>query len=185
MAKPKKLEFTDNADANKLLASHPLALLIGMLLDQQYPMEAAFASPLRLQERLGGSLDATAIAGMDPDALDAAFRERPALHRYPGNMAKRTQALCETIVEDYGGDAAAIWTGAADGADLYERLVALPGFGERKARIFVAVLGRRMEVQPSGWEEQAADWPSVADVATFADVESVRAAKQAMKKKSG
>jgi uncharacterized HhH-GPD family protein len=185
MVKPSALHFTEDADANRLLAADPLALLIGMLLDQQFPMERAFLSPHLLEERLGGSLDPEAIAGMDEEALVEVFRGPPALHRYPGSMAKRTAALCAHLLAEYDGDAAQVWEGAADGDDLYHRLRALPGFGESKARIFVGVLGKRLGAGPPGWEGVAADWPSIADVASFEDVADLRERKRAMKEAKG
>ena len=127
------LHFTGNDEANRLLASDPLALLIGFALDQQVTVPTAFAGPLKLQQRLGG-LDATAIAGMDPEQLDAAFRERPAVHRFPGNMAKRVQELCSVISEEHGGDASRVWRDAADTDDLKRRIESLPGFGEMKVK---------------------------------------------------
>jgi uncharacterized HhH-GPD family protein len=178
---PDSLPFTDDERANRLLASNPLALLIGMMLDQQFPMERAFLSPFLLQERLGGTLDAASIAGMDPDALDDVFRGPPALHRFPSSMATRCRDLCAAVVADHGGDAAAIWREAADGADLLARLEQLPGFGEAKSRIFVAVVGRRLGEGPNGWEDEAADWPSIADVDSFEKVAELREQKKARK----
>jgi uncharacterized HhH-GPD family protein len=179
---PTALHFTPDAAANRLLASEPLAVAIGMLLDQQVPMEWAFNAPALLKERLGGTpLDATAIAAMDAGALEAIFRARPALHRYPGSMAKRTQALCAHLVEHYGGRADAVWKGVPTGDELLARVVALPGFGQAKARIFVGLLGKRLGVRPTGWEVVAADWPSIADVDTFERVLEIREKKKAMK----
>ena len=179
---PTVLPFTPDADANRLLAAEPLAVVIGMLLDQQVPMEWAFTAPALLKQRLGGGpLDAAAIAQMDPAALEAIFRDKPALHRYPGSMARRTQALCAFLVEHHDGRADAVWTGATTGDDLYARVVALPGFGPAKARIFVGLLGKRLGVRPPGWEAVAADWPSIADVDTFERVGEIREKKRAMK----
>lgn len=179
---PTALHFTPDAGANRLLASEPLAVMIGMLLDQQVPMEWAFTAPALLKERLGGGpLDATAIAAMDAAALEAIFRARPALHRYPGSMAKRTQALCAHLVEHYGGRADAVWNDAQTGDDLFARVLALPGFGKAKARIFVGLLGKRLGVHPTGWEAVAADWPSIADVDSFERVLEIREQKRAMK----
>jgi uncharacterized HhH-GPD family protein len=175
------LHFTPNADANRLLAAEPLAVLLGMLLDQQVPMEWAFGAPALLKERLGGTLDASAIAAMDPADLEAQFRAKPALHRYPGSMAKRAHALCTFLVEQYGGRADAVWTGVRSGEELLARVRALPGFGADKARIFVGLLGKRLAVQPPGWEEAAADWPSIADVDTYERVLEIREKKRAMK----
>ncbi len=179
---PDALSFTPDDAANRLLASEPLAAMIGMLLDQQVPMEWAFTAPSLLKERLGGGpLDATAIAAMDPAALEAVFRDKPALHRYPASMAKRTQALCGHLVEHYGGRADGVWKGAETGLDLFARVLALPGFGKPKARIFVGLLGKRLDVRPEGWEQVAADWPSIADVDTFERVLEIREQKRAMK----
>jgi uncharacterized HhH-GPD family protein len=182
MAKPSALHFTPDPDANRRLASEPLALLVGMLLDQQVTMETAFRAPHLLAERLGGALDATAIAEMDPGALDAAFRAKPALHRFPGSMAKRTQALCRHLVEHHGGRADDLWLGARSGAELLARLEALPGFGTAKARVFVGVLGKRLGVRPAGWDDVAADWASIADVDTFERVQEIREKKRAAKR---
>ena len=166
---PAALPFTDDEEANRLLASDPLALLIGMLLDQQVPMEKAFHSPLDLKVRMGGRLDAAQIATADPEELAALFAERPALHRFPGSMAGRTQELCRRLVELYGGDAQRVWATASTGEELFANLKALPGFGEQKARIFVALLAKRMGVTPPGWEDVAgpygrSGWFSVADI---------------------
>ncbi len=176
-----QINFTESEEANQLLASDPLALLIGMLLDQQFPMERAFYGPQLLKERLGSDLDAASIAAHDPDDLAGIFRGPPAIHRYWGSMAKRTQALCHAIVEEYEGDAARIWETADTGAELFKRLKALPGFGDGKSRVFVGVLGKRLGVTPEGWESKAADWASIADVATFDDVAILREKKRAMK----
>jgi uncharacterized HhH-GPD family protein len=180
-AKPAALHFTPDPQANRLLAEDPLAALIGMLLDQQVTMEAAFLAPWRLGERLGGSLDVERIAAMDPADLEAVFKAKPALHRFPGSMAKRTHELCAHIVEHYDGRADMVWTSAPNGDELFARLRALPGFGEAKARIFVGVLGKRLGVQPAGWEQVAADWASIADVDRFERIGEIRAAKQAAK----
>jgi uncharacterized HhH-GPD family protein len=182
------LPVTGDPAADRLLVTDPLALLIGMLLDQQVPMEWAFRGPHTLAERLGGRLDAAAIAAMDPDELDAVFRAKPALHRYPGSMASRTQALCRFLVERYDGDAARVWKGVRDPAELLRRLRELPGYGEEKAKILLAVLGKRLGRAPKGWEEVAApfgdDTPrSVADVDSPEALARVRAFKQAMKAK--
>lgn len=183
MEPPDQLHFTEDEEANRLLARDGLALLIGMLLDQQFPMERAFYGPQLLKKRMGEDLDAARIAGWDPDALEAIFRGPPALHRYPSSMAKRTRELCQVIVDRYGGRAEQIWETTQDGEELLSRLKALPGFGEAKSRIFVGVLGKRMGVRPEGWEPIAADWPSIADVAGFDDVAILREQKKAMKTK--
>lgn len=182
------LTLTGDADADALLSDDPLALLIGMLLDQQVTMESAFAAPARLAERLGvDRLDAGAIAGMDPDRLEAVFREKPALHRYPGSMAKRVHGLCQWIVEHAGGDAARIWEDADTGDGLLATLKGLPGFGDQKARIFTALLGKQCGVTPAGWREAAGEYGepgyrSIADVTSPETLEQVRAFKQARKR---
>jgi uncharacterized HhH-GPD family protein len=178
---PAALYFTPDADANRLLAEEPLAVLIGMLLDQQVPMEWAFTAPSLLKERLGGELDATKIARMDAAALEAVFRDKPALHRYPGSMAKRTQAVCSYLVENCDGRAEALWEGVETGDELFARVKALPGFGDAKARIFVGLLGKRLDVRPRGWETAAADWPSIADVDSYERIGEIREKKRAMK----
>src|SRR4051812_14713730 len=173
--------------ADALLVSNPLALLIGMVLDQQIPLEKAFTSPLVLQERLSRPLDAADIAALDPELLGSMFATPPALHRFPGSMAGRVQALCQAIVDEYGGDPAAIWASAPDGTALLKRVKALPGFGEAKARIFVALLGKQLGVAPSGWREAAGPYGvegsllSVADIRDKATLESVRAYKKQAK----
>lgn len=181
MKSPEALHFTESDEANRLLASDGLALLIGMLLDQQFPMERAFHGPQLLKERMGEDLEASRIAGWDPPEMEAIFRGPPAIHRYPASMAKRTQDLCKAIVDDYEGRAESLWEGASNAEELFDRLKSLPGFGEGKSRIFVGLLGKRMGVKPEGWEEVAADWPSIADVATFEDVATLREKKRAMK----
>lgn len=180
---PASLPWTVDEDANRLLADEPLALIIGMLLDQQFPMERAFLSPHLLKQRLGGTLDPVAISEMDEEALEEVFRGPPALHRYPASMAKRTRDLCTAIVAGYSGDTAQIWTGAAGGAELLKRLKALPGFGDAKAKVFVGIIGKRLGAGPDGWEEKAADWPSIADIDSFDDVAVLREQKRAMKAK--
>jgi uncharacterized HhH-GPD family protein len=156
-------------------------LIVGMLLDQQVTMEWAFGAPLLLQQRLGGALDARSIAAMEPSALESVFREKPALHRYPGSMAKRAHALCAYLVEHYDGAADNVWNGVPSGTELLDRVLALPGFGKDKARIFVGLLGKRLGVRPPGWEDAAADWPSIADVDTHERVLEIRERKRAMK----
>jgi uncharacterized HhH-GPD family protein len=178
---PASLPFTEDPEANRLLAADPLALLIGMLLDQQFPMERAFLSPFLLRQRLGGRLDPAHIAAMPEDQLQAAFAGPPALHRYPASMARRCAQLCRHLVAEYGGRAADLWETAGDGDDLYRRLRALPGFGDSKARIFVAVVGRRLGAGPPGWERRAADWPCIADIDDFPQVAVLREQKRAMK----
>jgi uncharacterized HhH-GPD family protein len=180
------IPVTGQEEADRLLADNPLALLIGMLLDQQVPMEWAFRGPLTLKERLGGTLDAETIAALGEDKIEAIFRDKPAMHRYPGSMGKRTHALCAYIVEHYGGDAAAIWRGAPSGQEIYRRLRELPGYGDEKAKIFLAILGKRLGVAPQGWEEAAAPFSdatprSVADVDSPESLDRVREFKRARK----
>jgi uncharacterized HhH-GPD family protein len=185
---PATLPITGDPDADRLLAEDPFALVLGMLLDQQVPMEWAFLSPYRLRERLGGSLDAGAIAAMDPAELEAAFKGPPALHRFPGSMAKRAQDLSRHLVEHHGGDAARIWADAYDAADLYARIRALPGYGDEKAKIFLALLAKRFDRAPAGWEEYAGPFAdatprSVADIDSPDALQRVREFKKAQKAK--
>jgi uncharacterized HhH-GPD family protein len=175
--------WTEDPAANLLLETDPLALLIGLVLDQQVKMEKAFGGPYELKKRLG-HLDVRKIASMDPDKLNAVFRERPALHRFPGSMATRVQALCQVIVKDYGADAGSVWTEARDGDDLAARIKKLPGFGEMKVKILVAILAKRFGVTPKGWERHAADWHTVADVDSVETMAQAREVKREMKAKS-
>jgi uncharacterized HhH-GPD family protein len=180
------LTLTGDADADALLSDNAFALLVGMLLDQQIAMEVAFVGPHRLAERLGGELTPAAVAAVEPDELEACFREKPAIHRYPGSMAKRVHALATYLVEHHDGDAAAVWDGAAIGRELYERLAALPGYGDQKARIFVALLGKQCGVTPEGWREAAGEYGedgyrSIADVTDAETLAEVREFKQARK----
>lgn len=181
------LYLTGNADADALLDRDPLALLLGMLLDQQMTMEAAFAGPLKLVDRLG-ELDAAAIAAMDPEEFARICATPPAVHRFPGSMAKRIQAVCAVIASDYGGDASRLWTdGDPDGAEVLRRLKMLPGFGEQKARIFLALLGKQRGLTAPGWREAAGGYGaegsfrSVADVVDGASLAKVREFKKAAK----
>lgn len=181
------MHLATTVEANDLLERDPLALLIGMLLDQQIPMEKAFSSPEVLRERLGVELDAQVIATSDPDGFAAMFAQPPALHRFPASMARRVQALCAELVARYDGDAAAVWTHASSGADLVARLAALPGFGPQKARIFTALLGKQLGVRPAGWRAAAGDYGadqsfrSVADVVDDASLARVREFKKQQK----
>jgi len=158
-----RLYFTGDEEADRLLVSSPMALLIGFALDQQVTVQKAFSGPLELQRRIG-TLDAGTIAGMSEDELAAVFSERPSLHRFPKNMAGRVHALARFIAEEYGGDAAKIWREAKDGPDLEKRIAALPGFGEMKVKSLIAVLGKQLGVAPKGWESVAPDWPTLGDV---------------------
>jgi uncharacterized HhH-GPD family protein len=185
------LHLSGDKDADALISKDPLALLIGMVLDQQIPLEKAFSSPAVLAARLGVTrLSAAAIAAMDPDELGEIFKERPALHRFPGSMAGRVQEACRIVVEEYGGKADTIWKKAADGPDLVKRLRAIPGFGEQKAKIFGALVGKQLGVQPDGWRAatapfgQEGSFLSVADITGTEALAKVRAHKQAMKAKA-
>jgi uncharacterized HhH-GPD family protein len=160
---PDRLHFTGNDEADALIAEEPLALLIGFVLDQQVPVQKAFSGPLELKRRLG-SLEAAQIARADPGELDRIFREKPALHRYPGTMAERTQDLASAILSDYEGDAARIWTEAESGADLQERLLALPGIGPMKVRSLIAILVKRFGIRPPGWQEVMPEHHTLGDV---------------------
>jgi uncharacterized HhH-GPD family protein len=177
---PTRLHFTGNDEADALLAEEPIALLIGFVLDQQVPVQKAFSGPLELKRRIG-TLDASAIAGMDPGELDGAFRERPALHRFPGTMAMRTQELCAAVATDYDGDAARIWTEASDGRDLEQRLLDLPGIGPMKARSLIAILGKRFGIKPPGWEDVAPSHPTLGDVDSVEALLDYQAKKRAHK----
>ena len=177
---PARLHFTGNDEADALLAEEPLALLIGFVLDQQVPVQKAFSGPLDLKRRIG-TLDASAISGMDPGELDSAFRERPALHRFPGTMAMRTQELCAAIATDYDGDAARVWNEASDGRDLQQRLLDLPGIGPMKARSLIAILGKRFGIKPPGWEDVAPNHPTLGDVDSVEALLEYQAKKRAHK----
>lgn len=180
------IPITGDTEADRLLVEDPLALLIGMLLDQQVPMEWAFKGPATLRDRLDGRLDAQAIAAMDPEDFVAICAAKPAIHRFPASMGRRIWELCSALVERFGGDASKVWVDAADGADLYDRLRSLPGYGDEKAKIFIAILGKRLGVAPEGWELAAAPFSdaqprSVADVADAESLTAVREWKKAMK----
>jgi uncharacterized HhH-GPD family protein len=187
MGKWSVLSLPIDPAANELLGRSPLALLIGMVLDQQVPLEKAFSSPYVLQQRLGHPLDARELAEYDPEALTAIFGERPALHRFPKAMAGRVQQVCQLLVDRYDGDTARLWTEAEDGKELLTRVSELPGFGKQKAQIFVALLGKQYGVQPPGWREAAGDYGaegsarSVADIVDSASLAKVRSYKQQMK----
>lgn len=181
------LHITGDETADRLLTDDPLALLIGMLLDQQVAMETAFAGPLKIAER-AGTLEAAAIAGFDPEAFTELFKATPAVHRFPGSMAGRVQALCAAVEQDWGGDASAIWTqGAPDGTTVLARLKRLPGFGEQKAKIFLALLGKQYGYDGAGWREASAPYGeegsfrSVADIVSADSLARVREHKRAMK----
>jgi uncharacterized HhH-GPD family protein len=175
-----RLHFTGDDEADRLLAQDPLALLIGFALDQQVTVQKAFSGPAELQRRIG-HLDAARIAAMDPDELAGVFRQRPALHRFPGAMAKRVQALCAYVAREYGGDAARVWTEARDGRDLQVRLMALPSFGEMKVRSLLGILAKRFRLQLPGLDEVAPKHPTLGDVDSPEALERYQAAKRAHK----
>ncbi|MFF4432489.1 HhH-GPD-type base excision DNA repair protein [Streptomyces sp. NPDC001513] len=188
MDKDITIRLAQQPEADALLGRSPLAALVGMLLDQQVPMEWAFSGPWTIAQRMGADdLDAHAIAAYDPEAFAALLSEKPAVHRYPGSMATRIQQLCAYLVEHYGGNAEAVWADAATGGELLKRLKALPGFGEQKAQIFLALLGKRLGVRPTGWREaaggygQAGVYRSAADITGPESLAKVRAHKQEMK----
>jgi uncharacterized HhH-GPD family protein len=166
---PDALHFTGDEQADALIARDPLALLIGFALDQQVTVPTAFLGPLKLQQRLG-RLDAAEIAALDPDRLDGIFREKPAIHRFPGNMARRVQELASVVAEEYDGDAARVWTDASDSADLKRRIEALPGFGEMKVKALGSVLAKRFGVEHA--------WPLVPEHPTLGDVDSLQALEE-------
>jgi uncharacterized HhH-GPD family protein len=182
------LHLAQDPDADALLGRSPLAALIGMLLDQQVPMEWAFKGPRTIADRLGADdLDAHDIAAQDPEDFAALLSEKPAVHRYPGSMAQRVQQLCRYLVEHYDGNAELVWKGVPDAPELLRRLEALPGFGKQKAQIFLALLGKQLGVQPKGWREAAGSYGepnsfrSVADITGPESLTKVRAHKQEMK----
>ncbi|WP_338931774.1 HhH-GPD-type base excision DNA repair protein [Streptomyces netropsis] len=183
------LRLAQQPEADELLSRSPLAALVGMLLDQQVPMEWAFTGPYTVARRLGhDDLDAREIAAKDPEELETLFAEKPAVHRYPASMAKRVQQLCQYLVEHYDGDASAVWRDAATGGELLKRLNELPGFGKQKSQIFLALLGKQFKVTPDGWREAAGPYGedgshrSVADITGPESLEQVRAYKQQMKR---
>jgi uncharacterized HhH-GPD family protein len=189
MPTPVRLHLAGDEPADDLLTNEPFALVVGMVLDQQIPMQRAFRGPFLLAERLGtpGELDPQAVATLPPDRLQAAFIQPPALHRFPAAMAERVRAVAELVVADYAGDAAAIWTTAEDGETLRRRLQRLPGFGEQKARIFLALLGKQLGVRPPGWREAAGafgeegSFRSIADIVDDGSYAKVSEHKRSMK----
>ena len=182
-----KLCLAQNVEADALISNDPPGLLIGMILDQQIPLERAFSAPADLRERLSGRLEAEEIAAMDPEKLAEVFSARPALHRFPAANAKRVQELCRIVVDTYDGHAGDIWRTADSGDELFRRIRALPGFGEQKARIFVGLLGKQIDVRPPGWEEaagrfgQAGTFLSIADIVDAESLGRVRTYKAQMK----
>jgi uncharacterized HhH-GPD family protein len=177
---PERLPFTDDDEANRLIAGDPVALLIGFALDQQVTVQKAFAGPLELRKRLG-HLEVARIGSMDPETLAAAFRERPALHRFPGAMAERVRSLCAFVEERYGGDAARLWREAESGEDLRARLAELPGFGEMKVRTLLTLLARQFGVLPPGIQALLPDYPTLGDVRTAEELAAYQAHKRAAK----
>ncbi|SEM51145.1 HhH-GPD-type base excision DNA repair protein [Nonomuraea pusilla] len=183
-----RIQLAQRSEADELLGRSPLALLVGMLLDQQIPMEQAFTGPYTISERLGHDLTAEEIASFDPDAFAALLAQKPAVHRYPKSMAARVQQLAAHLAEHYDGRPERIWEDAADGKELLKRLQALPGYGRQKAQIFLALLGKQLGVTPPGWREAAGpygeegSYRSVADVVDADSLGRVRAAKQEAKR---
>jgi uncharacterized HhH-GPD family protein len=181
------LRLSQDGPADALLERDPLALLLAMLLDQQVPMERAFSAPYQLRQRLGHDLDAHELANYDPDALVELFAKPPALHRFPASMAGRVQQLCRALVEHYDGDVTRLWRDVSDAHELFQRLLALPGYGKQKAQIFLALLGKQRNVQPKGWREVAGPYGeegvyrSVADVTDAESLARVRQYKQQRK----
>jgi uncharacterized HhH-GPD family protein len=173
--------FTDDARANELLAGNDFAMLVGLTLYQQVPVEKAFSGPYVLSDRLDGELDAATIAAMDPDELNDVFREKPALHRFPGSMAKRTQAVAAAVVENYDGDPAGIWEGVADSTELLRRIKQLPGFGDYKARVYAAVLAQQFGIKPDGWEDHLPEWPNISEVTGPEDRDAMKLRKKEWK----
>ncbi|MGW2349519.1 HhH-GPD-type base excision DNA repair protein [Actinacidiphila glaucinigra] len=183
------LHLAQQPEADALLSRSPLAALVGMLLDQQIPMEWAFSGPWTIAQRMGrDDLDCGEIAAYDPEAFSELLSQKPAVHRYPGSMAKRVQQLCQYLVEHYDGDAGAVWRNVSDGRELLTRLNELPGFGKQKAQIFLALLGKQLGVTPEGWREAAGAYGdrdshrSVADITGPESLDKVRAFKQEQKR---
>ncbi len=185
MTQPNELYLTNEPDANRFIAGDPLGLLVGLVLHQQIPTEKAFHSPLVLRERLGRKLDATDIAAMDPEELESVFKEKPALHRFPGSMAKRVQAVCGHIAEEYDGSVEGLWDGVKTADVLMERLQSVPGFGEYKARIYMGLLAKRFDVKPRGYTKYLPTWPSIVDVASAEDLANLKMRKKAWKESQG
>jgi uncharacterized HhH-GPD family protein len=178
--KPDRLHFTGNDDADALIARDPFALLVGFALDQQVPVSTAFSGPLKVEQRLG-TLDPRAIAATDPAKLEAAFREKPAVHRFPGTMAQRVQDLARVITDEYDGDAEHVWTQARDGKDLKARLASLPGFGDMKVRAMLGVLSKRFELQLEGLDDVVPKHPTLGDVDSAETLAEYQAKKRAHK----
>ena len=177
---PERLPFTGDDEADRLLVTEPLALLIGFSLDQQVTVQKAFSGPLEIRRRTG-TLDAAKLAAIEPEAFADIFRQRPAIHRFPGSMAGKVQALCAAVARDYGGDASRIWTDARDARDLEKRLLGLPGIGPMKAKTLLAILGKRFGIKPAGWDEVAPTHPTLGDVDSPEALARYQAGKRAYK----
>ena len=177
---PDRLTFTGDDEANHLLVAEPLALLIGFALDQQVTVQKAFFGPLEIRRR-AGTLDAAKLAAIEPEAFADLFRQRPAIHRFPGSMAGKVQALCAAVARDYAGDASRIWTEASDARDLEKRLLGLPGIGPMKAKTLLAILGKRFGIKPAGWDEVAPKTPTLGDVDSPEALARYQAGKRAYK----
>lgn len=184
MATPKALYYTEDAASNELLADDPMALIVGLVLYQQVPIEKAFSGPMELQKRLGGPYDAATLAATPSDDLEAIFRQQPALHRFPANMAKRTHAVATYLVDTYDGDPTRLYAGAESAKEVVKRIQKMPGFGEYKARVYFGVLAERYGVRPDGWEEYVPDWPSIVDITKPDDLPDLKARKKAWKEAS-
>jgi uncharacterized HhH-GPD family protein len=177
---PDRLTFTGDDEADRLLVAEPLALLIGFALDQQVTVQKAFFGPLEIRRR-AGTLDAAKLAAIEPEAFADLFRQRPAIHRFPGSMAGKVQALCAAVARDYSGDASRIWTEASDARDLEKRLLGLPGIGPMKAKTLLAILGKRYGIKPAGWDEVAPRTPTLGDVDSPEALARYQAGKRAYK----
>ena len=182
---PKTLPFTPDEAAQALLAAKPIALMTGLVLYQQIPVEKAFAGPAVLQERLGKELSAAAVAATDLDKLVEIFRETPAIHRFPANMAKRVHGTCTYVIEELDDDIPSLWSDADDAATVIRHMKKLPGFGDYKARVYFGVVSKWWDVKPAGWKDVVPDWPSIVDVDTLADLDDLKARKKAWKEKQG
>ncbi len=185
MPQAASLHFTNSDDDNALLAADSTALLVGVVLYQQVPTEKAFSGPAVLRDRLGEPLSVGHIAAMDPEALEEVFREKPALHRFPASMAKKVQAVSQYIVDHHDGEVSGLWSGAESAGEVVERIQAMPGFGEYKARVYFGVLARRLGVTPTGWEALVPDWPSIADIESAEDLAELKLRKRAWKESQG
>lgn len=182
---PKALPFTPDEAAQTLLADKPIALMTGLVLYQQIPVEKAFAGPAALQARLGKDLSAAAVAETDLDKLVEIFRETPAIHRFPANMAKRVHSTCTYVIEELDDDIPSLWTDVDDAATVIRRMKKLPGFGDYKARVYFGVVSKWWDVKPPGWKDVVPDWPSIVDVDNLADLDDLKARKKAWKQKQG